>query len=59
MDDITYQEATNIYKILVFHIRIHRIICEILFYCLDFVTYAVHGQEIILISVFQEYFGTY
>lgn len=52
MEGITYQEATNIYKILVFHIRLHRIICEILFYCLDFVTYAVHGQEIILISVF-------
>ena len=43
MDGITYQEATNIYKILVSHIRIHRIICEILFYCLDFVTYAVHA----------------
>lgn len=52
MEGITYQKATNIYRILVFHIRLHRIICEILFYCLDFVTYAVHGQEIILISVF-------
>ena len=37
MDGITYQEAINIYKILVSYIRIHRIICEILFYCLDFV----------------------
>lgn len=59
MDGITYQEATNIYKILVSHIRIHRIICEILFYCLDFVPYAVHAQEIILINVSQEYFDAY
>lgn len=48
-DGITCNEATNVFIILVFHIRTHS---EFFFSCLDFMTYAMNAEEIILIGYF-------